>query len=310
MTPEHHAESDGSGRPTSADEPTDDATASPEPTADTASTDDTTSDSASSEPALDVRIDADRLATALDGAMAVADECRLAFDDGLVLQARDPADVAMAELRLDTGAFETYAAAGQTFGVALDRLRDAVGIVDDGSLEITRGERGRLDVATGAVEYTFAPLSPESVRAVEWIESETVASAVLEASDLRRAVRATDLVADHAAFVVGHETLSVTASGDTDDVSLQFDADDLESFDAGSVESPDAGSVGSSEATSIESLYSVDYLRDIVGAVPAGVPVSVEFVGGGDGGCPLALRHPIADGEGTGRWLLAPRIKR
>lgn len=288
MTPEHGAESGRSGATTTDEQLETTTDGQPETT--------------DSTPPLDVRIGPGRLRTALDGAAAVADECRMAFDDGLVFRARDPADVAMAELRLDADAFEAYAAAGQTFGVALDRLRDAVSMADGEPVGIALGDGGRFDVEAGAVEYAFAPLDPEAVRAVEWIDGESVAaSAVLGAGDLRRAVGAADLVADHVAFAVDpeRERLTVTASGDTDDVRLEYGRDDLDSLDPGPV---DDGAV--------ESLYSVDYLRDIVGAIPTDVPVTAEFVGGGDGGCPLALRHPVADGAGTGRWLLAPRIRR
>jgi len=247
--------------------------------------------------ALDVRLDADRLATAVGAAAAVADECRMAFDDGVTFRARDPADVAMAELRLDREAFDAYEAGAATFGVALDRLGDAVSLAGDESVRLALDEGGRFDVSAGAVEYAFAPIAAEAVREVQWVDAgPTAASATMAAEDLRRAVRAADLVADHATFAVDPDerVLTVTASGDTDDVRLDFDERDLDGLDAGAV----------------ESLYSVDYLRDIVGAIPGDVAVSVEFLGGGKGGCPLSLEHPIADGDGTGRWLLAPRIRR
>jgi len=246
---------------------------------------------------LDVRLDADRLATAADAAMAIADECRLTVDDGMAFRARDPADVAMAELRLDREAFDAYEADEATFGVALDRLGDAVSLAGDEPVRLTLGESGRFDVSAGAVEYAFAPIAAEAVRAVEWVDAGSVAaSATMAAGDLRRAVRAADLVADHATFTVDADerTLTVAASGDTDDVRLDFDESDLDALEAGAV----------------ESLYSVDYLRDIARAIPSGVSVTVEFVGEGEGGCPLSLDHPIAGGAGTGRWLLAPRIRR
>jgi len=259
-------------------------------------------DTPTDDPTVAVSIDADRLSTALDGATAVADECRMRFDNDLVFRARDPADVAMAEFRLDRDAFDAYTADGETVGVALDRLRDAVSVADGEPLELALGDDGRFDLKSGAVEYAFAPLAAEAVRRVEWIDGESVAaSAVMDSGRLSRAVRAADLVSDHATFAVDptEQRLTVGASGDTDDVSLDFDGDDLESLDTG----PDG-------SDPVESLYSVDYLRDIVGAVPSDVPVSVEFVGGGDGGCPLSLEHPFAEGTGTGRWLLAPRIRR
>lgn len=267
---------------------------------DGASSDEPTSESTASGDAdriLDVRIDADRLGTAVDAATAVAAECRMTFGDGLAFRARDPADVAMAEVRLDREAFDAYAANGETVGVALDRLGDAVSLADGEGIRLSLAEGGRFDVKAGAVEYAFAPLAAEAVRRVEWVDAGPVAaSAVIDVADLRRAVRAAALVADHAAFAVDPDErlLTVTASGDTDDVRLDFGEETLDALETGAV----------------ESLYSVDYLRDIVGAIPRDAPVTIEFLGGDDGGCPLSLEHPIADGTGTGRWLLAPRIRR
>jgi proliferating cell nuclear antigen len=251
----------------------------------------------STNEGFDVRLGADRLATAVDAAAAVADECRMTLGDGVAFRARDPADVAMAELRLGREAFDAYEAGEATFGVALDRLGDAVSLADGESVRLALGEGGRFDVSAGAVEYAFAPIAAEAVREVQWVDAgSAAASATMAADDLRRAVRAADLVADHATFAVDPDerTLTVTASGDTDDVRLDFDEGDLDALDAGAV----------------ESLYSVHYLRDIVGAIPSDAAVTVEFLGGGEGGCPLSLEHSFAGGDGTGRWLLAPRIRR
>jgi|GEM_PF-1588819 len=249
------------------------------------------------ESALDVRIDPEGLTRALDGAGALVEECLLAFEDGLVVRARDPADVAMAELRLPERAFESYRADSQEFGVALDRLRDAVSMADGETVRIRLGERGRLEVTAGEFEYALAPIDPRAVRQVDWIDDDaTAARVVLDAADLRRAVRAADLVADYATLSVEPEEGSfvVTASGDTDDARLEFDSDDCSEF----------------ESNDVESIYTLDYLQQIVRAVPRDVEVTLRFVDTGAAERPLALRHSVVDGEGTGRWLLAPRVKR
>lgn len=249
------------------------------------------------ESTLDVRIDPEGLTRALDGAGALVGECLLAFEDGLVVRARDPADVAMAELRLPERAFESYRADGQEFGVALDRLRDAVSMADGETVRIRLGERGRLEVTAGEFEYALAPIDPRAVRQVDWIDDDATAARVgLDAADLRRAVRAADLVADYATLSVHPEEhlFAVVASGDTDDARLEFDGHDLAEFEPGEV----------------ESLYTLDYFQRIVRAVPRDVEVTLRFVDTGAAERPLALEHPVIDGEGTGRWLLAPRVKR
>jgi len=249
------------------------------------------------ESTLDVRIDPEGLTRALDGAGALVEECLLAFEDGLVVRARDPADVAMAELRLPEHTFESYRADSQEFGVALDRLRDAVSMADGETVRVRLGERGRLEVTAGEFEYALAPIDPRAVRQVDWIDDDaTAARVVLDAADLRRAVRVADLVADYATLSVDPEErlFVVTASGDTDDARLEFDGGDLQAFESGDV----------------ESIYTLDYLQRIVRAVPRDVEVTLRFVDTGAAERPLALEHPVVDGEGTGRWLLAPRVKR
>ena len=247
------------------------------------------------DSALDVTLSADRLSTVLDGAAALVDECRLSFEDGLVLRARDPADVAMAELSLSAGAFERHAADGRTFGVALDRFRDAVSVAN-GDVRLTLSEGGRFRVEAGPVEYALAPIDPNAVRSVEWIDGEAAARVELPGRELRRAVRAADLVADHLTFVADPDaaTFAVTADGDTDDVTLDF-INAVESFEPGAV----------------ESMYAVDYLDRIARTVPADATVTVAFLEAAEpAGRPLALSHDLADGTGSARWLLAPRIQR
>lgn len=273
------------------------ANSTAESTASEPSDPDETGESTPRSDALDVRIDPDGLTRALDGAGALVEECLLSFDGGLRVRARDPADVAMAEFRLPASVFESYSADGQRYGIDLARLGDAVSMADGETVRITRGERDRLQVTAGEFEYALAPVDPRAVRGVDWIDDDgTVASLTIDAAALRRAVRAADLVADYATLSVDPDAgvFAVRASGDTDDVSLAFDGDDLAEFEPG-------------EAASI---YTVDYLRRIVGAIPRNAAVTVAFLDTEAAERPLALRHSLLDDEGTGRWLLAPRVKR
>lgn len=247
---------------------------------------------------LHLRASADALAGALDAAGAVVEECLLSLEDGFVLRARDPADVVMAEFSLPEAAFESYAAADQRFGVPLERFADAVSMADGDPVTVTLDDRDRLHVDAGPVEYALAPIDPRAVRTVEWMDDQdTAARAVLDAGALRRAVRATDLVADHATMTVDEDagTFAVSASGDTDDVRTAFGDEELSELDIGPV----------------DSIYSLDYLQRIVGAVPSGVSVELAFLDtAGRDGRILAVRHSFAGGDGSARWLLAPRLKR
>jgi proliferating cell nuclear antigen len=83
--------------------------------------------------------------------------------------------------------------------------------------------------------------------------------------------------------------LSIDAEGDTDNVRLDLQDDDLQS-----VTLADARSV-----------FSLDYLKDLVRTMPRGVDVSLRF--GSD--FPLIMGYEIADGDGHVTRMLAPRIQ-
>jgi len=99
------------------------------------------------------------------------------------------------------------------------------------------------------------------------------------------------MVSDHIELGVDEsaEAFYVKAEGDTDDVHLELDADDLIDLIVG----PAA------------SLFSLDYLKDMNKAIPADAEVTMvlgeEF--------PVKLHFDIAEGEGQVTFMLAPRIQ-
>jgi proliferating cell nuclear antigen len=99
------------------------------------------------------------------------------------------------------------------------------------------------------------------------------------------------MVSDHIGIQMVEEDgrLSIDAEGDTDNVRLDLQDDDLQS-----VTLADARSV-----------FSLDYLKDLVRTMPRGVDVSLRF--GSD--FPLIIDYEIADGDGHVTRMLAPRIQ-
>lgn len=245
-------------------------------------------------------VPAPTLRTAVDALRALVDECRMTFDeDGLRVDAMDPATVASVSLELAPAAFETYDVDGRTLGVPLERLDDVLSVAgrEDTVALAFDPETRRLDVAAGGVDYAMALLDPESVRSPPDLEAmafEFTASATVGADALSRAVRAADMVSDHATVGVddGGETgaLVVAAEGDTDDVVTRLDGEELAALSPGAA----------------ESLYSVDYLRALDRAVPTGASVDLRL---GDE-VPLSLSFDVADGSGRVEYALSPRIAR
>ncbi|PSP88390.1 DNA polymerase sliding clamp [Halobacteriales archaeon QS_4_66_20] len=238
---------------------------------------------------------AETLQATLDSVGVLVDECKIHLDDdGIEIRAVDPANVGMVDLSLDAEAFESYEADGGLIGVNLVRLQDIAGMADSDQLvhlELDEETR-KLHISIDGLEYTLALIDPESIREEPDLpDLDLAATIVIEGRDIDRAVTAADMVSDHIELGVDEtdEVFYVKAQGDTDDVHLELDADDLIDLVVGPA----------------SSLFSLDYLQDMNKAIPKDTEVTMEL---GDE-FPVKLHFDIAEGEGEVTYMLAPRIQ-
>ena len=231
----------------------------------------------------------------LDPISTLVDECKLRLEpDGLGVRAVDPANVGMVDVELDAGAFESYEADGGVIGVDLSRLKDVIGMADSGQLvHIELNEETRkLHIEIEGLNYTLALIDSDSIRQEPDLpDLDLNAEIVLEGRHLDRGIKAADMVSDHLTLAVDEdeELFLVEAEGDTDDVSVELDRDDLIDLVVGPA----------------HSFFSLDYLKDMNKAIDAGDEVTIEL---GEE-FPVNLFFDIADGNGSCRFMLAPRIK-
>jgi proliferating cell nuclear antigen len=227
---------------------------------------------------------------------ALVDECRIHLDDdGVRITAIDPATVAAIDLELESAAFESYTATGGRIGVDLARLGEIVGMADrDQFVRLDLDAETRtLQVTIDDLEYTLGLLDPETIRSPPDqtdLALDSPGEVVLAAEQIDRAVRAGDMVSEQIAFGIdaAAETFYAEAEGDTDDVSLAQDADELIEF------SP----------VDAHSLFSIDYLSAINRELPSDVDVDVQ-IGTEE---PLIASFDFADGAGSAKYLVSPRI--
>ena len=238
---------------------------------------------------------AETLQATLDSVGVLVDECKIHLDDGgIEIRAVDPANVGMVDLSLDASAFESYEADGGLIGVNLVRLQDIAGMAGSDQLvhlELDEETR-KLHISIDGLEYTLALIDPESIREEPDLpDLDLAATIVIEGRDIDRAVTAADMVSDHIELGVNEaeEVFYVKAQGDTDDVHLELDAEDLIDLVVGSA----------------SSLFSLDYLQDMNKAIPKDAEVTMEL---GDE-FPVKLHFDIAEGEGSVTYMLAPRIQ-
>ncbi|AFH21997.1 PCNA-like protein [environmental Halophage eHP-14] len=243
-------------------------------------------------------VEADILQDAFAPVDALVAECKVhATEDGIEISAVDPANVAMVEMELSAGACAHYEAHDGVLGIDLERMLSVVGMADSGDMvDLSLDEDTRkMHIDIGGLSFTLGLLDPDSIREEPDIPEglDLPATFVFEGSQLSRAITAADLCSDHVSVVAeDSDELHVRAEGDTDDVDLELDGDDLLS---GRLDSEDA----------VESLFSLEYLTSMSG--PIGSETDVSAVMGDE--LPMKLRYSMHDGDVSVLNLLAPRIQ-
>ena len=242
-------------------------------------------------------VEADTLSETIGALTPILDECRIHLEpDGIEVQGVDPANVAMTRVELDANGFESYDAGGGLIGVDLERLAEVAGMAESGDLiQIELDEAtNKLEIVVGdSLEFTMALIDPDSIRQEPDIpDLDLPAAYVFEGGELDRAITAADLCSDHIALEARADSeLVFSAEGDTDDVEVTLADRDLLS--------------GRLEGDGAESLFSLDYLKDL--RKPIGSETEVSMVCGDE--MPAKLRYSLADGDVSVLNMLAPRIQ-
>lgn len=235
------------------------------------------------------------ITTVLTTLRAIVDEARIHIDEnGISMRAVDPANIAMDDLDLTAAAFESYDATPGVIGVDLDRFADAVGMANaDDLVQLSLDQQTRkLLIHVDGLEFTMACIDPGSIRAEPEIpEFDLPAEVTITRDALDRGVTAADMVSDHVTLRMDEtsEQCIIEAEGDTDDVSLEIDSEDLTAV----------------TAADAHAVFSLDYMTDLVRSIPTGT--AVTLTAGTD--FPVVVAYGFADGNGHVRRMLAPRIR-
>jgi proliferating cell nuclear antigen len=243
-------------------------------------------------------IDSATIQQYVDTVASLVDECKLHIGDhGLRVSAIDPGNVAMwLDTTLAPRAFEAFESPGQaTVGVNLQRLDDLLdGANADDLVNLRLNMETRyLHIEYRTISHTMALIDPDSIRSEPDDPGLDLPNmVVLEGRQLAEAVDAAELVSDHLELS-GHpdaREVRVTASGDTDETIVTYGDDEV---------------IDARVDEAAESLFSIPYLEDIAGPIPADAEVVVTF---GDD-FPVTLSFEGCEGALDAEAMVAPRIQ-
>lgn len=239
----------------------------------------------------------------IDGIAPLVGEARIRFTpDGATISAVDAGNVAMADVTLDSDAFAAYPDGlvddgdELVVGVNLPRLQDMLSVGGDADMlhATFDTDMGTADMYVGDVDYTTGLIAAGSIREEPDLPDLDLPVIVnFEMGDLKRAVKAAELVGDKIEFVSldGESELHARAEGDTDEVLVRFRPNE-------ELENPIP------ESAVAASVFSTEYLNSITSALPNSdtmleVHLGEEF--------PVLINFGTGDNY-HGRYAVAPRV--
>ncbi|HET6399039.1 MAG TPA: proliferating cell nuclear antigen (pcna) [Candidatus Thermoplasmatota archaeon] len=242
---------------------------------------------------LKAKVRAEVLKTVLDAVAPLVDEAKIQVTpEGLSLKAVDPAHVAMVDLAIGKKAFAEFKGTDMDMGVDLDKLKDILKLA--GSQDLVdleyKEDAHRLVIKVGHITRRMALVDPTNLGDPKVPNLNLPNQVTILAGELQQGIKASEAVSDHIALVAHGKVFELVADGDTDQVHLRLEGDDVLKIQA-----PDKS----------RSLFSLDYFSNMVKVVKAAEPITLHL--GTD--YPVKMEFDIADAGGHVTYLLAPRIE-
>lgn len=238
-------------------------------------------------------IKADTLKSIVNVISTLVDEVKFTIDgEGISLKAVDPAHVAMIEVDVKKGAFESYAAEPTEIGLDLDKVKEVLKLATSGDIISMEQDEshGRLVFKVGNITRRMNLVDTSSMSDPKVPQLSLSANIDVAVSELQKGLKAAETISDHIALIADEETFELSSEGDTDMASLKLDKSKLQSIEAKS---------------RVCSLFPLDYFSNLVKAVPSDTVIRVEL----DNDYPVKLIFNLAGENGTVKYLLAPRIE-
>lgn len=243
-------------------------------------------------------VEASAIQEFVDVLQGVVAEARIHFnDDGLRAAAVDPANVQMVTATLGTDVFESYDAGAVTVGVNLNRLDEELGFANPGDLVRLRIDmetrKLRMDVSDH-VKPTIGLIDPDAIRKEPDLpDLDLPNEAVVTPDQIGTAVKAVDNITDHirVAWDGEAEAFLFHGQGDVDETRVEYELDAL---------------VGGHFDEEAASLFSLEYLKELNGAIPSSTE-EVRIVFGDE--FPMKWHYTGQEGALDVTALCAPRVE-
>jgi len=242
---------------------------------------------------LSVKVKAETLKEAVELLHTLVDEVKINFGkEGVNVKAVDPSHVAMIELNINKSAFEEYKSSGTELALELEKLKEVLKLAKPGDMvKLTYDdEKNKLVVELAAFRRFIPLLDIGSLSDVKVPSLTHTAKAVVNLEMLRQGIRGTESVSSHLTIEIKPEMFRLEGESEQDKVEMTL--------------YKDKGEVEIETKEGAKSMYALDYFSNVVKAISSAEKVVLHI--GKD--YPLKMEFDIAEGNGTAKFLLAPRM--
>ncbi len=241
------------------------------------------------------RIKTETLRELVEVVSTLVSEVKLSISkDGVEVRAVDPSHVAMLVLKLEGGIFEEFTGEPTSIGVDVEKLKDVLRLAKPGeNIDLQYdGGKSRLIVQVGKVTRSMSVIDPAGMPEPKVPNVSPPAVAVVSMDEIRQGIRGSESISDHVTIQVEPEVFRLYSEGETDRVDLHL-----------SKGGPGLTRLESKEP--VKSMYPLDFfsamMKSITSADEVTLHVGNEY--------PLKVEFSMANGKGSGRFLLAPRVE-
>lgn len=245
------------------------------------------------EGMLNAKIKAETLKEVVELLHTLVDEVKMNFGkEGLSVKAVDPSHVAMIELSLNKSSFEEYKSSGMELAIELEKLKEVLKLAKPGDVvKLTFDEdKNKLIVEISAFRRFIPLLDIGSISDAKVPSLTHTAKAVINLEALRQGIRGTESVSSHLTIEIKPDMFKLEGESEQDKVEM--------------ILYKDKGEVEIEAKESAKSMYALDYFSNVVKAISSSQKVTLNI--GKD--YPLKMEFEFAEGNGTAKFLLAPRM--
>ncbi len=223
----------------------------------------------------------------------LVDEAKMTITPEQVsIKAIDPAHIAMLDVSIKSGAFNTYEADEGEIGLDLEKVKSVLKLADgsDDILLEHDPEQCRLTMRIGNITRRMSLVDTSNMSDPKVPGIELRSRVNLYADILKKGIKASESISDHILITVDSEGFDLSCHGDTDYASLRVGTADVIEIDAPSP---------------TKSMYPLEYFSNIVKVIPDKTEVSVCL----DSDYPVKLLFSLAEQNINVVYFLAPRIE-